>query len=226
VLIAQAWSHPATHLATGLARAEQAAPYQNLLPDVLSYLDQRGQMAATGLMWLRIKVLVLQALAHQALGDSVQAQEILEQALTLAEPEDYIRIFIDEGAPMATLLQQAAERGLAPNYIGKLLAAFPAEEHAASGAPKGGSRGAGEQIVIFSTLPLLRPPAPLLVEPLTPRELEVLQLMAAGHSNQEIAQSLVVSIGTVKKHLNNIFGKLEVTSRTQAIVRARDLQLL
>jgi LuxR family maltose regulon positive regulatory protein len=196
VLIAQAWSHAASH--------------SNLLPDVLAYLDRQSQAAeAAGLMWLRIKVYALQALAYQALGDSAQAMAMLAEALSLAEPEGYVRVFIDEGAPMAALLRRAAPRGLAPNYISELLAAFPTGEQAARASP----------------LPL-RPSAPLLVEPLTPRELEVLQLIAAGQSNREIARALVVSVGTVKKHLNNIFGKLTVASRTQAVARARELQLL
>jgi LuxR family maltose regulon positive regulatory protein len=188
------------------------------LPDVLAYLDRQGQIAtATGLTWLRLKVYALQALAYEALGDSARAMEKLEQALSLAEPEGYIRIFVDEGAPMAALLHQAAARGLTPNYITKLLAAFPAGEQVSGGA----------EVQIASDTPLLpRPSAPLLVEPLTSRELEVLQLMAAGQSNREIARTLVVSVGTVKKHLSNIFGKLNATSRTQAVARARELQLL
>jgi LuxR family maltose regulon positive regulatory protein len=118
---------------------------------------------------------------------------------------------------MAELLQQAAMRGLTPNYISKLLSAFPAGEQ--------GSKGTRERTVSNSPLSP-RTSAPLLVEPLTPRELEVLQLISAGQSNQEIARTLVVSIGTVKKHLSNIFGKLNATSRTQAVARARELQLL
>jgi LuxR family maltose regulon positive regulatory protein len=193
-----------------LTQAQPALSHLDHLPDVLAYLERQSQVAETsGLMWLRIKVYALQALAYYALGDSTQAMEKLGHALSLAEPEGYIRIFVDEGAPMAALLQLAATKGFAPNYIDKLLAVFPAEEQTVSSSPV-----------------LLRPPAPLLIEPLTPRELEVLQLIAAGHSNQEIARALVVSVGTVKKHLNNIFGKLNVTSRTQAVARAREFQLL
>ncbi|MCL4302267.1 MAG: hypothetical protein KJ077_41650 [Anaerolineae bacterium] len=232
VLIAQAWSHPVTPSVAGSARTEQAAIHHDFLPDVIAYLDRRGQVAeARGLMWLRIKVYALQALAYQALGDTARAVERLEQALPLAEPEGYIRIFIDEGAPMAELLHQAARRGLAPNYISKLLTGFPAKEQPqpevspGSGGLPGTEHPAEGQIAISSPVPL-RTPAPLLVESLTPRELEVLQLMAAGHSNQEIARALVVSVGTVKKHLNNIFGKLDATSRTQAVARARELHLL
>jgi LuxR family maltose regulon positive regulatory protein len=175
---------------------------------------------ATGLMWLRIKVYALQALAYQALGDSPQAMERLEQALSLAEPENYIRIFIDEGAPMAELLgRMKDEGGRRKEYIRKLLLAFEKSEE---GRVTGGG-GVKTEIPPFHPSSLIPHP---LVEPLTPRELEVLQLMAAGQSNQEIARALVVSVGTVKKHLSNIFGKLDATSRTQAVARAREFQLL
>jgi LuxR family maltose regulon positive regulatory protein len=196
------------------------------LPDVLTYLDRQGQVAeTTGLMWLRLKVYILQALAYHVLGDAAQAMEKLEQALPLAEPEGYIRIFVDEGAPMATVLgRMKAEGGRWKEYIRKLLLAFEESE---------GRRVAdGVTAEIPPFHPSSSPGAPRsavlhpLVEPLTPRELEVLRLMAAGHSNQEIAQRLIVSVGTVKKHLNNIFGKLNATSRTQAVARARELQLL
>jgi LuxR family maltose regulon positive regulatory protein len=222
VLIAQAWSRSAA----ALARTEQTPPPQDPLPDVLTYLDRQGQVAeTTGLMWLRLKVYILQALAYHVLGDAAQAMEKLEQALPLAEPEGYIRIFVDEGAPMATVLgRMKAEGGRWKEYIRKLLLAFEESE---------GRRVAdGVTAEIPPFHPSSSPGAPRsavlhpLVEPLTPRELEVLRLMAAGHSNQEIAQRLIVSVGTVKKHLNNIFGKLNATSRTQAVARARELQLL
>jgi LuxR family transcriptional regulator, maltose regulon positive regulatory protein len=165
-----------------------------------------------------IEILILRALALQAQGDSNGAVTALERALLLAGAEGYVRLFVDEGAPMTELLLQAAASGLAPNYVGKLLAAFPAEEQESR-------PGAGEQKVASSPLPP-HPLAPELIESLSVRELEVLHLVAAGQSNQEIAQALFLSVGTVKKHLNNIFGKLDVNSRTQAVALARELQLL
>jgi LuxR family maltose regulon positive regulatory protein len=130
----------------------------------------------------------------------------LGRALSLGEPEGYVRTFVDEDAPMAALLRQAVSRGIARHYAGELLAAF--------------EPGIGD-------IPLPpQPSAPLLAEPLSEREIEVLQLIAAGLSNREIAQKLFIAVGTVKTHINNLYGKLEVHSRTQAIARARELRLL
>lgn len=173
--------------------------------DNLTTLIQEAQ--DTGYGRLLIKALVLQALAFQAQGHSNQALTALDHALSLAEPEGYIRTFVDEGKPMAELLRQAQTRNIMPDYVSKLLAAFGTEE------PK--SRRAGE-----------RQGSSPLIEPLTERELELLSLVADGQSNKEIAQELFVAVGTVKKHLNNIFGKLNVSNRTQAVARARELNLL
>jgi LuxR family maltose regulon positive regulatory protein len=162
-----------------------------------------------------IELSLLQALLCQAQGNSAGMLASLEQALTLAEPEGFVRLFVDEGAPMAELLGQAQSRGIRPDYASKLLVAFGTEQRRRGGTAE--RQG--------SPLPP-RAPAPLLIEPLSQRELELLGLVAAGRSNQEIAQELFVAVGTVKKHLNNIFGKLGVSSRTQAIARARELDLL
>ena len=133
----------------------------------------------------------------------------LERALSLAEPEGYVRTFVDEGAPMAALLRRAASRGVAPAYVSKLLDALEAE------APmRRGSTGPAS--------PVAQP----LEEPLSERELEVLRLVVDGLSNRDIAQELVLATGTVKKHINNIFTKLNVRSRTQAVSQARELTLL
>ncbi len=133
----------------------------------------------------------------------------LEQALSMAEPEGYVRTFVDEGAPMAALLRRAASRSVAPAYVSKLLDALDAE------APmRRGSTGPASPVV------------QQLEEPLSEREGEVLRLIAAGLSNRDIAQDLVLATGTVKKHTNNIFTKLGVRSRTQAVAQAMELGLL
>jgi LuxR family maltose regulon positive regulatory protein len=228
VLIAQAYSQPATGSTSGLARGEPAKTSQALLLEVIAYLDRQEQRAiATGLVWLRLKVSILQALAYGALRDTPRAMARLEQALSLAEPESYIRIFVDEGAPMAALLRQAAAQGLAPIYVSKLLAAFPTVEQPSEGGtePTLPEESRKEQKVASSPLNS-QSFAPALIEPLSERELEVLRLVAAGRSNQEIARELIISVGTAKKHLNNIFGKLNVSSRTQAVALARELNLL
>ena len=162
--------------------------------------------AAGGLLRV-VEVCLLKALTWQALGDAPAALASLERALTLAEPEDYVRLFLDEGPPLARLLYQAAEQGILPAYAGRLLTAFPE----AGAAPTPGR--------------LSTSPSPI-VEPLTERERQILQLIAEGLTNKEIARKLVISVGTVKVHAHNIYGKLGVGSRTQAIAKARGMGLL
>jgi LuxR family maltose regulon positive regulatory protein len=183
-------------------------------PDAaLQVLDPilRGADAA-GWTAFVLQSLTLQALALQGQGDTSQAISALKQALALAEPAGFVRVFLDQGQPMARLLQKAASRGIAPEHTAKLLEAFEPET-------KNEGRRTQEAL----------PPAgvrPGLIEPLSERELEVLRLIAAGLSNREIAQELVVAISTVKTHINNIYRKLDVSKRTQAVARARELELL
>ncbi len=149
-----------------------------------------------------IELLALQALALEALGETAKAITTMKRALTLAEPEGYIRLFIDEGPPMAKLLRLVIAQGILPTYVGQLQASFmPA---------------VSEQAVSPQAL----------IDPLTERELTVLQLMAAGLSNQAIADELVLALGTVARYTNNIFTKLNVRNRTQAILRAKVLGLI
>jgi LuxR family maltose regulon positive regulatory protein len=145
-----------------------------------------------------IEILILQAITFAAQDRGEEALSALEQALSLAEPEGFVRIFLDEGTPMAELLRQAVAQNLHAPYALHLLEALG--ETAAAPQP--------------------------LIEPLSERELEVLRRVAAGYSNKEIAQDLVIAVSTVKKHVNNIYGKLEVRNRTQAVARARELGLL
>jgi len=181
-----------------------------VLGQVLSAVEARG--------WSRyvIETLLLQALVYQKIADRMSARTVLERALTLAAPEGYVRLFVDEGAPMGALLAQVAEReSPLAGYAATLLAAFPRTE----------SSGLRTE----STLPpdsALSPQYTALVEPLSERELEVLRLIADGHSNQAIADRMVVAVSTVKKHVNNLYGKLDVQSRTQALARAHELHLL
>ncbi len=150
-----------------------------------------------------IGMLALEALALQAQGDAARAIGALARALALAEPEGYVRAFADEGPPLARLLYEAAARGVAPEYSRQLLATFPAAPPVAAQQRRTG-----------------------LIEPLSERERELLRLIAEGLSNQEIAQRLYISLPTVKWHTTNIYGKLGVRSRTQAVARARALGIL
>lgn len=152
-----------------------------------------------------IEILVLQAIAHQAQGNIPRALGSLERALTLAEPEGYVRVFVDEGPPMARLLADAFAQGLLRDYSGQLLVAFDAET-----------------VRTTSNLPAARP----LAEPLSPREMDVLRLIAEGRSNREIGERLYLALDTVKGHNRKLFGKLGVRSRTEAIARALELGLL
>jgi len=169
----------------------------------------QGRTAST------IELRALQARALAASGDQRGALAALAEALRLAAPEGYLRVFLDEGAPMATLLGTlltAGPRGglarqLPPDYLRRLTDAF---QQAGVASSRRGGRGA----------------APGLVEPLSERELEVLELLATGRSNQQIAEELVVALDTVKKHVSHVLDKLGAANRTQAVARARELQLL
>ncbi len=199
-------------------------PAGSFLRDALHLLDRLVEAAeAGGRMDSVIEISILHALALQAQNDLPGALTSLERAVTLAAPEGYVRVFVDEGAPMAALLAHAlGETGWGLNgkshdhdvrvYVHTLLAALRAEG-------------------IETSIPAQLPPAPGHpptpgVEPLTERELEVLRLLAAGHSNQAIAQQLIVVVGTVKRHVNSILSKLGVQSRLQAAARARELGLV
>jgi len=148
-----------------------------------------------------IEILVLQALAYQGKKDLDQALAVLEKAFALARPEGYVRTFLDEGEPMAKLLYQAKLHEIGTGYAAELLAALG---DAPGSAP---------------------PPAQLLIEPLTSRELELLKLIEAGYTNQDIAAKLVISLPTVKRHISNIYTKLGASSRTQAVARGKELNL-
>jgi LuxR family maltose regulon positive regulatory protein len=166
-----------------------------------------GEAEAGGRLGLLIEAMALQAVARQAQRDTAGALTALERALALSEPEGYVRVFLEQGVPMASLLQQAAGHSAASDYVKRLMAAF--EANWADSIPA----------------PLPQSASPL-VEPLTPREREVLHLVGRGCSNREIAEALVITVNGVKKHTSNIYGKLGVHSRTQAVVRAQELSLL
>jgi LuxR family maltose regulon positive regulatory protein len=190
------------------------APAGSHLGDALHLLGRLLETAEAGQrMDSVIEILTLRALALRAQGDRDGALTALNRALSLAAPEGYVRVFADEGAHMAALLHEARARGIAPGYVPKLLAAFVREDvQATPAAPP-------------SPAPDRRsvPPG---IKPLTEREMEVIRLLARGQSNQVIARELVVAVGTVKRHVNSVLGKLQVQSRLEAVARARELGLV
>jgi LuxR family maltose regulon positive regulatory protein len=174
---------------------------------VLATLDVLEEQAqAAGRLAQAIQISLLKALAWQSEGESVAALESFERSLSWAELEGYVRLFLEASTAVIPLLRQAVSRGIRPEYANRLLAAFAVEEEASVPASQVAESNA-------------------LLEPLTQRELEVLHLICEGHSNQQISERLVVTMNTVKKHTSNIYGKLGVKRRTQAVARARELGL-
>jgi len=147
-----------------------------------------------------LDILVVQALAHQARGDLAAALAPLQRALTLAEPEKYVRLFVDEGSAMLALLEAAAQHRIVPSYVRRLLGAFDKAED---------GRLAQQD----------------LIEPLSHRELEVLRLLGTERDGPEIAHELVISLNTLRTHTKNIYSKLGVNNRRAAVRRAKELEL-
>jgi LuxR family maltose regulon positive regulatory protein len=181
------------HVLLALGRLNEGMQLAERLQTVLQMKSYRH---------LQISVSVLQAIGWWGRDEPVQAIQCLEAALALAEPEGYVRVFLDHGQPMLELLNRARQRGIAPAYVARLISA------AKPGIAASPSTG--------------QP----LVEPLSERELEVLHLLAEGRSNREIGDALFIAVGTVKKHLSNICGKLGVQNRTACVARARELGLI
>jgi LuxR family maltose regulon positive regulatory protein len=169
--------------------------------EAIGLLERLLQAAEEGRrMGSVIEILALLALAHAAQGDIPLALVSLERALTLAEPEGYVRLFVDEGLPMAALLREAAKHGVAPNYVRQLLAAFGKAEGRTSVTQR-------------------------LIEPLSERELEVLRLLRTDLSGPDIARECVVSLSTIRTHTQNIYAKLGANNRRAAVRRAEELGL-
>jgi len=177
-------------------RAERSAPEAaRFLERLLLAAEAGGRMGRV------IEILVLRALAHQALGDIPAALGFADRAVTLAEPEGYVRVFADAGPPMTSLLRAAAKQGIRRDYSRRLLAAASGIEHP----------GRTEQA---------------LIEPLSERELDVLRLLGSELDGPAIARELMVSLNTLRTHTKNIYAKLAVTNRRAAVRRAAELNLL
>ncbi len=199
--------------------------YPQALQLLVALLGAAEQVARVGSL---IAILALHIATLQASGATHEALRVLDRLLTEAEPEGYQRVFLDAGEPMHQALQawlatsHMQQHSVSPalvSYTQTLLDGFASEQH----------QKAGEKAILSGSPLLSHPPsqaAPPLPEPLTPREQEVLCLLAQGASNQEIASRLVVSLRTVKKHVGNLLLKLEAQNRTHAVARARELSLL
>ncbi len=191
----------------------QSKPDEALV--LLERLLHEAEVGARGARVIEVKI--LQALAHQAQGKHSQAVTTLEEAIILAEPEGFVRIFIDEGAAMVKLLKHVASQGIAPIYIAKLLAASDV----------------GEETPTVTLTPTIAVDMPAtskftqpLTEPLTKRELQTLRLLATELSPAEIASEMVVSVSTIRSYTKYVYSKLGVHSRVEAIHRAKQLGLL
>ncbi len=183
-----------------LARAKSERT-EALIGDALALLGRLGEEATAGARaGSMIEILVLEALALQAQGDTAAALGALERALTASEPEGHVRVFMEEGQPMASLLREAARRGIAPAYIAELLDSVAPGRH----SPK--KQG--------------------LIEPLSERELDVLRLLGSELSGPDIARELMVSLNTLRTHTKNIYMKLGENNRRAAVRRAQELDLV
>jgi LuxR family maltose regulon positive regulatory protein len=200
VQLAQQYELPLSQARVLLAQGDPSAALALLSP-------LRQQMETKDWADEQLKVMVLQAVALHAHGEKDKAMQVLGDVLALAQPEGFIRTFVDEGISMARLLSEAAAQGIMPDYVSKLLAAF---------------QDVTDEGQLSSSV--IRPSS--LVEPLSQRELEVLRLMAQGLSNREIGERLFLALDTVKGHNRRIYDKLQVQRRTEAVARARELGLL
>ncbi len=192
--LAQMHDLPISRARVLLAQGDASATLAALKP-------LRQQMEAKDWQDERLKVMVLQAVAHHAQGEEDKAVQVLEDALALAEEGGFIRIFVDEGPSMAALLREADKHGTVSNYVRKLLAAFGEAEDRT-------------------------PVTQLLIDPLSKREFEVLKLLGTELNGPEIAHELMVSLNTMRTHTKSIYNKLGVNNRRMAVRRAKELDLL
>ena len=172
--------------------------YEHIYPQA----EKSGRLARV------IELSLFKAIVLNKMGKLDDALAVFKKCLALTESEGYLRLFLELGQDVADLLQKTQVEGKHGEYVSKLLAAFNGQQVGVKGdAVKLPSQGG-------------------LIEPLTERELEVLRLMCEGHSNQDIADTMIVSVNTVKKHTSNIYGKLGVRNRAQAVLRAREIKLI
>jgi LuxR family maltose regulon positive regulatory protein len=196
-----------------LTRGHYTAALETLTP-------LRHLVEDAGWMGVAIELLGLESLALHGLGQREAAHDTLQRALTLAAPEGYVRVFVEMGAGMTDLLREVLEKGIMPDYVQSLLQVtgyqFPVTD-SQSLIPTSSMHTPNSQLLTLNSQ---------LLEPLSDRELEILRLIDTGATNREIAAKLYIAISTVKTHINNLYGKLSVSNRVQALARARELGLL
>ena len=179
-------------------------PGSNLAPEALNMLERLYEMTArAGRLENALAALIQLSLGYHLVDNLPRALSYFKKAIEIAQPQGYVRIFLDEGKAMHDLLRHAATSGTGSEYARQLLQAF----EAGSSSPK-------------HTMP------DVLSVPLTKRELEILRLIASGMKNQQIADHLFISLATVKRHIANVYNKIDVDHRTQAVARAKELQLI
>ena len=212
VLIAQFKNHQSSHeLADKSIHAALG-----LLEHLLKAAEDGGRVKHV------IEILILLALAHAAQNNIAEALKPLQRALTLAEPEGYVRLFVDEGPAIAQLLHEAAKHRIMPNYTNKLLAAFGPQQQRHADVHRVTGNPLGPPPHLTSSPSHSRP----LIEPLSQRELDVLRLLNTELTGPEIANELVVAVSTVRTHTKSIYGKLNVNNRRAAVNRAEELGLI
>jgi LuxR family maltose regulon positive regulatory protein len=190
--------------------AQYKSDHTDNISETIGFLERLLKAAQEGgRMGSVIEILILQALTHHAQGDIPAALIPLQKALSLAEPEGYICMFLDEGTPMMQLLREALAHEIMLGYTGKLLAAFEAQRQGSTTA---------------SPIPE-SPTSQSLIDPLSQRELEVLRLFKTERAGPEIARELGIALSTIRTHTDSIYRKLDVNNRRAAVKRAADLGL-
>jgi LuxR family maltose regulon positive regulatory protein len=211
-----------TYLVIKVSLLNAQENYQEVLAAVDGPIDELEQC---GEHWISVNLMLFQALALQALDREEEAIRVVRRCLALTAPEDYIRIYIEKGAPMVRLLKHAKSQGIEPEYIKRLLFAFNAPSR-----PRGSILPSWSQFIYRKDIGRgkreIQPPVKEYVVPLSERELEILRLLESSMNTPEIARELYISVGTVRTHIKNIYRKLEVNGRREAILRAKELGLI
>jgi LuxR family maltose regulon positive regulatory protein len=210
-LIEESLKNSDTFLVTKVSLLNAQGKYPDILAELEEVVYELEQM---GKYWVLMNLLPFQSLALHALGREEEAIDVISHCLAFAAPEGYVRIFVDRGAPMARLLQIASSRGIETDYISGLLSAFNIP--VASDQPG----------MPISSKTHTKIQSASLTEPLSEREIQVLRLLDSPLTSEEIGRELYVSVNTIRTHIRNIYAKLGVKRRGDAVWRAKELKLM